>query len=729
MILKKNILNIAVILFITFAANYTLAQTPACASDDRQPSSIAAVGRVVIPDVNNPEYATAFILSNGKLVTAGHICETVANHTDENLNHDSYVEFNVPASINGHAQPADPSNKYMIIHSSIFYHYNNYTDDWGVFEVYPNDVTGKMPLQRQGFLFVKRESPENNMPIRIIGFGDDHDDQTLRFTQQVNYGLVVGYDGLHQVLHVDNYAIGGMSGGPILDVNTGNVIGIIVGKTCAYVGYNMGSSFLKDLFWYKMRFVDITLAQQLENGDSTGTIDAWLTSAFYPYPTGTVLTFDYGTTHAFRADQTIVTNQKYNNWSGQASMENHISLSLTHNLSLTAQLKTTSTPVTITDKLISQNLSGYGNVSFKDPWLIDYADPNYGNNKRNQGMAAPFKSRQSPFSPDDTTNYNGDVYQGVFLGQGYQNGTWNPPYYSVKALSTQNSTAHGETVSYRFDRWGGTGVQYQYPDNLETPVVFNSAGATAEARYKGHLASNTVTATGPNGSRVLVRSRIKYDGYLYGSGKKYIYFMAYADGGEIWYNKAETDDQTTNSNFNWLSETKVSDGQGGNYNPSVTTLGNVVYFTWAQKVGNTWYIRFRYYNNNNNSYYWSPTATIASFTSTSTPTPQIALTENPVRVMVASNINGYVKAWLRKNGSWQYAGLNVTGSQPAICADNVDAGLLQPDYFGDIALVYSYNGDVYLRNWGTSSESWSGAKKVSVQNMFSLGNNRASVSY
>jgi len=482
---------------------------------------------------------------------------------------------------------------------------------------------------------------------------------------------------------------------------------------------------------------DIAIKQEYKDGSviSDSKIGQAAYGRFYLKSPDSHIVLRSGETETLLADQTIRNNQKYRVWKKLDTEESSVinfhdfNVPAGFNKPLISQFDQNYSNVKIENYLVSNGSSNTGNISFQDPWLIDYADPAYGNNKRNQGMNAPFKSRQSPFSPDYSTSYNGDVYQGVFLGQGYNQGNWAAPYYSVEALSSQNVSAHGEQITYYFQGWGGTDVQYQSPDNLETPVVFNAANAVAEARYKGHLASSTSSATGPNGSRVVARSRIKYDGYLYGSGKKYIYFMAYADGGEIWYSKAETDDQTTNGNFDWLTEIKVSDGQGGNYNPSVATLGNIVYFTWAQKIGSTWYLRFRYYNNNNNSYYWSPTQTIASFTSTSTPTPQIALTENPVRVMVASNINGYVKTWLRKNGSWQYAGLNVSGSQPALCADNIDAGLLQPDYFGDVALVYTYNGDVYLRNWATSSENWSAAKKVSIQNMFSLGNNRASVSY
>jgi len=372
--------------------------------------------------------------------------------------------------------------------------------------------------------------------------------------------------------------------------------------------------------------------------------------------------------------------------------------------------------ITVRSNLMAINFTTAVDIQFKDPWLVDTDGIQHN----------VYRTYASPFTPGAEAF---SWYDGLFLDESYNN--IGATFYTVNSANDViNTTEHGEQVTWKFNYWWGTHVQIKSPDATTTAVNFTAPNAVAEARYKGHLASNTSAATGPNGSRVVARSRIKYDGYLYGSGKKYIYFMAYADGGEIWYSKAETDDQTTNGNFNWLNETKVSDGQGGNYNPSVATLGNIVYFTWAQKIGSTWYLRFRYRNNNNNSYYWSPTQTIASFTSSSTPTPQIALTENPVRVMVASNINGYVKTWLRKNGSWQYAGLNVSGSQPAICADEVYPDLdTATHYFGDIALVYTYNNDIYLRNWNTSNESWSSAKKVSVQNMFSLGNQHASVSY
>ncbi len=426
-------------------------------------------------------------------------------------------------------------------------------------------------------------------------------------------------------------------------------------------------------------------------------------------------------------------NQKFKHWySNEADLANYKDFFISNETNLIeARFGQSTGNATLRIKLPGgEDAPGSMTISIKDPWLINEGDPAfytapYG--YHNLGLNAPFVSVSS-----STDLAYASKFQGIFLRQGYDvnTQTWTAPYYSVKADQTQSTSEHGESVTWYFQNWSGTDVTFQNASATETPLVFNDAGATAEAVYKGHLVSNKTTATGPNYSRVLARSLEKYDGYLYGSGKKYICFMAYADGSEVWYSKAETDDQTTNGNFDWLTETRVSDGQGGNYNPSVATRGNIAYFTWAQKVGNTWHIRYRYYNNNNDSYYWSPTETIASFTSSTTPTPVIALTENPLRVMVASNINGNVKTWLRKNGAWQYAGLNVSGSQPAICA-NVVMPDTDPDnfYFGDIALVYTYNDDIYLRNWSSAGESWSSSKKVSVQNLFSLGNKNASVAY
>ena len=137
-------------------------------------------------------------------------------------------------------------------------------------------------------------------------------------------------------------------------------------------------------------------------------------------------------------------------------------------------------------------------ISFKDPWLKDYPDPQYGNTKRNRGMDAPFKQRTSPFYPDFTTSYNGDVYKGVFLNQGITpQGQWQPPYYSVKVphLVWDTLLPHtGRTHKFYFQGWSANpqnGAEFRFPNNLETPIVFKQQNTTVQANYKGTQLSNS----------------------------------------------------------------------------------------------------------------------------------------------------------------------------------------------------------------------------------------------
>ena len=470
-----------------------------------------------------------------------------------------------------------------------------------------------------------------------------------------------------------------------------------------------------------------------DNITSVGVVGKWENSSWAYYAVPDTIPFVNNESLVLLGMQSKVSgpDEKYNNWNNLTDVHNYHTFNISSaSKRFTSHFERIDGTIIIENMLISSGANYAGSIYFSDPWLYDSLDSNYGNVKRNRGMDAPFKSRQSPFNPDYTTSYNGDVYQGVFLGQGYDGNTqtWNPPYYSVKAQYSTSSSAHGETVHYYFDRWGGSNVQYQYPENLETPVVFTAADAVAEARFKGHLASNTSAATGPNGSRVLVRARKYYTTFPGHDGSPvYTMYMAYADAGDVWFCYSEDNGETWKTGDEERDQ-RVSDGSGQNYNPSIATLDRIAYIVWAEKTGADWYIRYRTYDRS--TLHWGATETVASFSSSTTPTPQIALTENPLRVMVASNINGYVKTWLRKNGAWQYAGLNTGGSQPAICARQPYQEDPEQDYpFDDIALVYTHNNDIYLRIWDSAAESWSSAKKVSVQNIYSMDNQHASVDY
>ncbi len=167
----------------------------------------------------------------------------------------------------------------------------------------------------------------------------------------------------------------------------------------------------------------------------------------------------------------VYSSQKYNNWNNDLSnVENHKSFSISNETAeLRSNFNSTQFGIVIKNNLEQTSVTG-GNIDFKDPWLIDYADSVYGNNLRNRGMNAPFKSRTAPFYPDATTSYSGDVYKGVFLNQNpqFQQGI---PSYSVKASQTQNINLGSPqgTRTFYFQNWSGTEVQFENASAIQIP--------------------------------------------------------------------------------------------------------------------------------------------------------------------------------------------------------------------------------------------------------------------
>ena len=181
-------------------------------------------------------------------------------------------------------------------------------------------------------------------------------------------------------------------------------------------------------------------------------------------------------------------------------------------------------------------------ISFADPWLNDLEAPFDGTKKINQVINPPLKDRPSPFYPDYSTSYNGDVYKGVFLNQPYTGN--NPVYYSVKAISPQDIplTQTGKTHKFYFQDWTGSGVQFKYTTAQETPVVFTSGNAVVNANLKGHLLSDASLSFSGNGQRKLVRDS-------YG-----IYHAVYHTSTGIWYTRSATSD----FNGTWTADKQVT---------------------------------------------------------------------------------------------------------------------------------------------------------------------------
>ena len=261
--------------------------------------------------------------------------------------------------------------------------------------------------------------------------------------------------------------------------------------------------------------VAVTVGQKLsDNSTSVGTLNRWQ-SGFTPLTLGATYQFSNGSTQTLLSDQAIYSNQKYNNWNTLSDVTNHHSFTITTDLSqLTSNFKTTNN-ATLQAQLIDNN--AIDTVSFKDQWLIDYADPNYGNNFRNRGTSAPFK----PVASGANNLGTGTNYKGVFLNQ---NPTFDPqlPIYAVSANATKTI---GVIPSY-FLNWSVTSgsASFQNANAAQTPVVFTSAGVTVTANYKGYLYSPSSVATTGNNQRKIAL----------GSDADSKYTMVYESNNSIW---------------------------------------------------------------------------------------------------------------------------------------------------------------------------------------------------
>jgi len=279
------------------------------------------------------------------------------------------------------------------------------------------------------------------------------------------------------------------------------------------------------------------------------TVSRWENAAFQNYTVQLPLPsflLPSGSFQTFRGQQTVVNgpDEKYNQWKVDGSVDNDVKNHHTFTIQSTNG-KFTSQFKTIHNATIQAQLVEGGNpsgaVEFKDPWLIDYPDPNYGNNLRNQGMSAPFKS--VPYAQNNIGINT--AYKGVFLNEN-PNFLPDRPNYSVGAPSPQ---VIGGYESY-FSHWSGSNVTFQNANAQQTGVVFTNSGATAIANYKGHLITNSVNALASNSQRKVIQD-------------EYTYHLVYESGGNI-YHTLSADGQT------WEPEVRVNPTIGNCFSPSIT---------------------------------------------------------------------------------------------------------------------------------------------------------------
>jgi V8-like Glu-specific endopeptidase len=203
-------------------------------TDDRIASNDPRTGRLLSIG------CTAWIIPNGKFVTAGHC----VSGSGANI-----VQFNVPLSTSGGTiQHPGPEDQYSVISSSREFQDAGVGNDWGVFEVNPNTNTGLMPIVAQGafFMLVQNFGPDS---IRITGYGVDNNTPIYNQVQQTHIGPNVGSSGTTMRYRTDTE--GGNSGSPVIDEATNTAVGVHTHGGCntAGTGNNNGTSFFHTTFW------------------------------------------------------------------------------------------------------------------------------------------------------------------------------------------------------------------------------------------------------------------------------------------------------------------------------------------------------------------------------------------------------------------------------------------------------------------------------------------------
>jgi len=233
---------------------------------------------------------------------------------------------------------------------------------------------------------------------------------------------------------------------------------------------------------------EVMVYQKKSDGTSTGgTIGRWEGGPdFKDYFVPKTFVFPPSSVQALQGKQDIVSGEKYNYWKIRDDIENDVNnhhvFSIGQNFSdeLTIQFNEVTEGIAIASE---------GGVEFKDPWFIDYADPNYGNHYRNRGSDAIFRTRTSPFTIDYSTAYeNGQPYQGVFLNQNEEFDD-EVPIYSIRT-SPLFDEGGGEYTA--FCKWVGkdaSGVEnsslvsFSNQNKSVTDVVFKNNLHTVEAKY------------------------------------------------------------------------------------------------------------------------------------------------------------------------------------------------------------------------------------------------------
>lgn len=201
---------------ISFAGIRTL-----CSEDNRDLSSDHRIGRIMRE--GGKSGCSATLIGNKCAITAGHC----GKHTD-------YMEFDVPASSSDGVLKSSSAENIYKITKIIDYEILGKGDDWMVFTLGKNLVSGEYPGNSRGHYDIKKSMPKDGDFISVTGYGKDSE-KDKNFCQQASYGNLIKIEKNTTIYHNAD-TTSGNSGSSIVDYRTGQIIGIHTDGGCNYSG-------------------------------------------------------------------------------------------------------------------------------------------------------------------------------------------------------------------------------------------------------------------------------------------------------------------------------------------------------------------------------------------------------------------------------------------------------------------------------------------------------------
>jgi hypothetical protein len=171
-----------------------------------------------------------------------------------------------------------------------------------------------------------------------------------------------------------------------------------------FAHFNM-QTFRRAIYYGISDYQIVTVEQKLSNGENKGLVGLWdnVVNRFWDYTVPSAFLWKRNSNKDLLSSNNIFNQEKFLRWSlnniDSSIIRTHKFFINNSTTNIISKFMPTEPTITIRNSLELSPVNG-GTIQFKDPWLIDYPDPQYGNTLRNQGMSAPFKQRPSPFNPD-----------------------------------------------------------------------------------------------------------------------------------------------------------------------------------------------------------------------------------------------------------------------------------------------------------------------------------------